>query len=75
MEREAGKGRERDNRVRERGPKENERREGTGEDSFKAREEGGRTHLPDLPDTFRDEGARLMVSSSDSSRASLACLG
>ena len=34
---------------------------GRREDSFKAREEGGRTHLPDLTGTVRDEGTRLMV--------------
>lgn len=48
---------------------------GRGEDGFKAREEHGRTHLPDLPGILRDEGARLMVPSSDSSRARLMCFG
>lgn len=48
---------------------------GRGEDGFKARKGGARTHLLNVPCTFRDEETKYMMPSCVSSRAMSVCFG
>lgn len=52
-----------------------EERKSKVENGFKAKKGGGITPLSKLPETFKDEGIKLMVPSSVSSRARLVCYG